>query len=87
MAPVSNIGKYQLRQTIGEGTFAKVKLAVDNTGGHNVAVKVIDKQMVMESNLKYQANLSFCFSFEAPFPLIFPASKTWDTENFKILAS
>ncbi|XP_030523659.1 CBL-interacting serine/threonine-protein kinase 21 isoform X1 [Rhodamnia argentea] len=54
MAPVSNIGKYQLRQTIGEGTFAKVKLAVDNTGGHNVAVKVIDKQMVMESNLKYQ---------------------------------
>lgn len=77
MAPVSNIGKYQLRQTIGEGTFAKVKLAVDNAGGHNVAVKVIDKQMVMESNLKYQASLSVpvFFPFEAPFPSFDPPCK------------
>lgn len=54
MAPVSNIGKYQLRQTIGEGTFAKVKLAIDSSDGHTVAVKVIDKQMVMENNLRHQ---------------------------------
>ncbi|KAM7268126.1 hypothetical protein ACFE04_010292 [Oxalis oulophora] len=38
----------------GEGTFAKVKLAVDSTNGHNVAIKIIDKHMVMESNLKFQ---------------------------------
>ncbi|XVE80026.1 hypothetical protein DITRI_Ditri14bG0105700 [Diplodiscus trichospermus] len=48
------IGKYQLGRTIGEGTFAKVKLAVDTTNSHHVAIKVIDKAMVMESNLKYQ---------------------------------
>ncbi|KAF5749441.1 CBL-interacting serine/threonine-protein kinase 21 isoform 4 [Tripterygium wilfordii] len=53
----NNIGKYRLGQTIGEGTFAKVKLAVDTTNGSKVAVKIIDKQMVVESNLKYQANL------------------------------
>lgn len=53
----SKIGKYQLSRTIGEGTFAKVKLAVDtstNAQQHHVAIKIIDKQMVMESNLKYQ---------------------------------
>lgn len=42
---------------IGEGTSAKVKLAVDTTNGQNVAIKIIDKQMVMESNLQYQVSL------------------------------
>uniref|UniRef100_A0A2N9HCX3 Protein kinase domain-containing protein n=1 Tax=Fagus sylvatica TaxID=28930 RepID=A0A2N9HCX3_FAGSY len=50
----NNIGKYKLGRTIGEGTFAKVKLAVDSTNGQYVAVKIIDKRMVLESNLKYQ---------------------------------
>ncbi|GAV87245.1 Pkinase domain-containing protein/NAF domain-containing protein [Cephalotus follicularis] len=54
MGFVNNVGKYQLSRTIGEGTFAKVKLAVDSTNGHYVAIKIIDKQMVMQSNLKYQ---------------------------------
>ncbi|KAJ8767489.1 hypothetical protein K2173_017533 [Erythroxylum novogranatense] len=49
-----HVGKYQLGRTIGEGTFAKVKLAVDTTNGHYVAIKIIDKHMVVESNLKYQ---------------------------------
>lgn len=49
-----NIGKYKLGRTIGEGTFAKVKLGVDNTNGQYVAIKIIDKHMVLESNLKYQ---------------------------------
>ncbi|KAL5773109.1 hypothetical protein ACOSQ2_013033 [Xanthoceras sorbifolium] len=50
----ANIGKYNLGRTIGEGTFAKVKLGVDTTNGQNVAIKIIDKRMVLESNLKYQ---------------------------------
>uniref|UniRef100_A0A2P2K8B1 non-specific serine/threonine protein kinase n=1 Tax=Rhizophora mucronata TaxID=61149 RepID=A0A2P2K8B1_RHIMU len=48
------IGKYQISRTIGEGTFAKVKLAVDTTNGQYVAIKIIDKKMVVECNLKYQ---------------------------------
>lgn len=57
MGLASNIGKYQLGRTIGEGTFAKVKLALDSTNGKYVAIKVLDKHMVMESNLKNQAKL------------------------------
>ncbi|KAJ8750757.1 hypothetical protein K2173_015938 [Erythroxylum novogranatense] len=54
MGFLHHIGKYQLGRTIGEGTFAKVKLAMDTTNGHHVAIKIIDKNMVMESNLKNQ---------------------------------
>ncbi|XP_062078598.1 CBL-interacting serine/threonine-protein kinase 21 [Humulus lupulus] len=54
MGSAKNIGKYQIGRTIGEGTFAKVKLAVDSTNGQYVALKVIDKLMVMQSNLKFQ---------------------------------
>ncbi|KAF8400377.1 hypothetical protein HHK36_013675 [Tetracentron sinense] len=54
MVFATNIGKYQLGRTIGEGTFAKVKLAVNSVNGQYVAVKIIDKQMVMENKLMYQ---------------------------------
>ncbi|XP_015877246.1 CBL-interacting serine/threonine-protein kinase 21 [Ziziphus jujuba] len=54
MGFANSIGKYRLGRTIGEGTFAKVKLAVDTTNGQYVAIKIIDKHMVMESNLRSQ---------------------------------
>ncbi|KAJ6759310.1 CBL-INTERACTING SERINE/THREONINE-PROTEIN KINASE 21-RELATED [Salix koriyanagi] len=50
----NNIGKYQLGRTIGEGTYAKVKLAVDSTNGRPVAIKIMDRKMVMQSDLKNQ---------------------------------
>ncbi|KAG4932458.1 hypothetical protein JHK87_046460 [Glycine soja] len=58
MGLVKKIGKYQLGRTIGEGTFSKVKLAVNGNNGQKVAIKVIDKHMVLENNLKNQANLT-----------------------------
>ncbi|PON33805.1 Tyrosine-protein kinase [Parasponia andersonii] len=63
MGFANNVGRYQIGRTIGEGTFAKVKLAVDSTNGQHVAVKVIDKCMVMESDLMLQAcSCSFNFN-------------------------
>ncbi|KAG8058258.1 hypothetical protein GUJ93_ZPchr0002g25746 [Zizania palustris] len=52
MGFVEKIGRYSVGRTIGAGTFAKVRLGVD-TGGI-VAVKVIDKRMVLRNNLMYQ---------------------------------
>lgn len=67
MGSEKNIGKYRLGRTIGEGTFSKVKLGLNGNTGEKVAIKIIDKQMVMENNLKHQANqphlLSFLFLF------------------------
>ena len=68
MGLAHNIGKYQLSRTIGEGTFAKVKLAKNIENGQYVAIKIIDKRMVIENNLISQATshsiiLSFFLSF------------------------
>ena len=57
MGLAHNIGKYQLSRTIGEGTFAKVKLAKNIENGQYVAIKIIDKRMVIENNLISQASL------------------------------
>ncbi|XP_058754982.1 CBL-interacting serine/threonine-protein kinase 21 [Vicia villosa] len=54
MVSSKNIGKYRLGRTIGEGTFSKVKLAFNGNNGEKVAIKVIDKNMVLKNNLKYQ---------------------------------
>ena len=56
MGYASSIGKYQLGRTIGEGTFAKVKLAINTDNGQYVAIKIIDKQMVVKDNLMYQVH-------------------------------
>ncbi|KAM0830341.1 hypothetical protein ACQ4PT_066282 [Festuca glaucescens] len=54
MVLVQSIGKYRVGRTIGEGSFAKVKLAVDTETGGSVAVKVIDRSTVLRNNLMYQ---------------------------------
>uniref|UniRef100_A0A1D1Z9P0 non-specific serine/threonine protein kinase n=1 Tax=Anthurium amnicola TaxID=1678845 RepID=A0A1D1Z9P0_9ARAE len=48
------VGKYQVGRTIGEGTFAKVKVAVNTDTGQNVAIKILDKKMVLENKLMQQ---------------------------------
>lgn len=48
------IGKYQLGRIIGEGTFAKVKLGVDTTNGNYVAIKIINKALVVHRGLQSQ---------------------------------
>ncbi|CAM8976314.1 unnamed protein product [Rhodiola kirilowii] len=51
----SNVGgKYQLLMLIGEGAFAKVKLAMDVVSGKYVAIKIIDKRAVVKDNLVHQ---------------------------------
>lgn len=50
------IGKYHLVRTIGEGTFAKIKLAINTINGEKVAIKIIDKHMIKQNNLIYQVS-------------------------------
>ncbi|KND03562.1 CAMK/CAMKL/MARK protein kinase [Spizellomyces punctatus DAOM BR117] len=45
----NRIGNYDFIRTIGEGSFAKVKLAVHRLLGEKVAIKVIDKQTLPDS--------------------------------------
>merc|ERR1740123_342448 len=45
---VKSIGHYILMKTIGEGTFGKVKLGYHILTGERVAVKVLEKERIIE---------------------------------------
>ena len=42
------VGSYLLSQTIGEGTFGKVKIGTKHTTGQKVAVKILEKEKIRE---------------------------------------
>lgn len=42
------VGNYVLSKTLGEGTFGKVKLGVHSLTGEQVAVKVLEKDRIVD---------------------------------------
>ena len=52
-APTYNrrVGKYLLGKTLGQGTFGKVKQAVDTVTGQSYALKAMDKAMIIAQNM------------------------------------
>lgn len=48
------IGNYELHETLGEGTFGKVKKGIHMITMKEVAVKVIDKKQVKQDNMGAQ---------------------------------
>ena len=45
------VGKYEVGKTLGEGTFGKVKGAVNTETGEKVAIKVLDKDKIQKQNM------------------------------------
>jgi len=57
------VGKYELGRTIGEGTFAKVRIAKNIETGDHVAIKIIDKAKVQKHKLVEQVGIkTVCYS-------------------------
>jgi serine/threonine protein kinase len=52
------VGKYEVGRTIGEGNFAKVKFAQNTETGESVAMKVLDKETVLEHKMVDQVQFS-----------------------------
>ena len=46
---VKKVGKYELGRTLGEGTFGKVKYAINTETQEAVAIKVLDKEKNSET--------------------------------------
>jgi serine/threonine protein kinase len=44
------VGNYELLRTIGEGSFATVKIATHRFNGQQVAIKIIDKSKITEDS-------------------------------------
>lgn len=45
------VGKYEIGRTLGEGTFGKVKHAVNSETGNEVAIKVLDKERIQKQSM------------------------------------
>jgi len=46
--PARQVGNYVLSKTLGEGTFGKVKLGVHTLTGEKVAIKVLEKDRIVD---------------------------------------
>ncbi|KAH7815571.1 AMP-activated protein kinase [Monocercomonoides exilis] len=62
------IGSYVLKQTIGKGSFGKVKLAEHQLTGHTVAVKVLNRKRIRSLNMdsKVRREISIMKLFSHP---------------------
>jgi 5'-AMP-activated protein kinase catalytic alpha subunit len=53
-SPRTRVGKYEIGKLLGEGTFAKVKLAKNKETGESVAIKIIDKEKILKHTMLEQ---------------------------------
>ncbi len=53
-SPRTRVGKYEIGKLLGEGTFAKVKLAKNKETGESVAIKIIDKEKILKHKMLEQ---------------------------------
>jgi len=53
-SPRTRVGKYEIGKLLGEGTFAKVKLAKNKETGESVAIKVLDKEKILKHKMVEQ---------------------------------
>lgn len=51
---VKKVGKYELGRTLGEGTFGRVKHAINVETNEAVAIKVLDKESIQRQNMGNQ---------------------------------
>jgi serine/threonine protein kinase len=51
---VKTVGKYELYRTLGEGSFGKVKYAVNKETNEAVAIKILDKEKIQKQNMGAQ---------------------------------
>jgi serine/threonine protein kinase len=51
---LKHIGRYTLLESLGQGSFATVKKAVDRNTGQNYAVKIVEKKKILGEGLELQ---------------------------------
>jgi len=54
------LNEYQIKETIGKGTFSKVKLGINKSTGEKVAIKILDKRKILtrDDQIRVQRELT-----------------------------
>ena len=53
------IGNYQIKKTLGEGTFGKVKLGIYLPTKEKMAIKILEKKKIKDKDDKIRINREF----------------------------
>ena len=58
--------KYELKEVLGQGSFAKVKRAIEKSSGNSVAIKIIDKDIMAENRKNITTEITILNSISHP---------------------
>ena len=75
------VGNYLLGNTVGEGTFGKVKIAIHIPTGEKVAVKILEKKRIQEQADVRRVNREIKILKMARHPNIIQLFEVLDTPN------
>jgi len=78
---VKMIGRYALGKTLGTGNFSKVKAGADTVTGEMSAIKIIDKQQLVEQGLKEMVKREIAFMKMLKHPNIVKLKEVTETAN------
>ena len=53
------LNEYQIKETIGKGTFSKVKLGINKSTGEKVAIKILDKKKIKTNSDRIRVQREF----------------------------
>jgi 5'-AMP-activated protein kinase catalytic alpha subunit len=75
------VGQYLIGDTVGEGTFGKVKLAIHIPTGEKVAVKILEKKRIQDQADVRRVNREIKILKKAKHPNIIQLYEVLDTPN------
>jgi 5'-AMP-activated protein kinase catalytic alpha subunit len=75
------VGQYLIGDTVGEGTFGKVKIAIHIPTGEKVAVKILEKRRIQDQADVRRVNREIKILKKAKHPNIIQLFEVLDTPN------
>ena len=80
------IGDYIIKRTIGRGTFSKVKLGVNKATNQKVAIKILEKSKILETDDLERIIREMVFIIEFDHPNVVKVHEIFETEeNYLII--
>ena len=76
-----NIGNYLIKKTLGQGTFGKVKLGIYLPTGEKVAIKILEKDRIVELDDKVRVKREFDMLARLNHPNVILVAEIFESQN------
>ena len=76
-----SIGNYLIKRTLGQGTFGKVKLGIYLPTGEKVAIKILEKEKIVELDDKIRVKREFDMLAKLNHPNVILVAEIFESQN------